>query len=119
MSRSSVELEYRSMTAVVSEFVWLKGLLINLSISYDQLALLYCDSKATIHIAASLVYHERTKHIELDCHFVREKIQDGLVKTFHVSTKHQLADLLTKPLGHQRFSNLLCKMGMSNIYAPS
>ena len=112
-------MDFRSMVAVVSEFVWLKGLLKDLSISHDQPALLYCDSKAAIHIAANPVYHERTKHIELDCHFVREKIQDGLVKTFHVSTKHQLADLLTKPLGHQQFSNLLCKMGMSNIYAPS
>ena len=107
------------MAAVVSEFVWLKGLLKDLSISHDQPALLYCDSKAAIHIAANPIYHERTKHIDLDCHFVREKIQDGLVKTFHVSIKHQLADLLTKPLGHQPFSNLLCKMGMSNIYAPS
>ena len=89
------------MTAVVSEFVWLKDLLKDLSISHDHPALLYCDSKVAIHIAANPVYHERTKHIELDCHFVREKIQDGLVKTFHVSTKHQLADLLTKPLGHQ------------------
>ena len=119
VSRSSVESEYRSIVAVVSEFVWLNGLLKDLSISHDQPALLYCDSKVAIHIAANPVYHERTKHIELDCHFVREKIQDGLVKTFHVSTKHQLADLLTKPLGHQHFSNLLCKMGMSNIYAPS
>ena len=107
------------MAAVVSEFVWLKGLLKDLSINHDHPALLYCDSKAAIHIAANPVYHERTKQIELVCHFVREKIQDGLVKTFHVSTKHQLADLLTKPLGYQQFSNLLCKMGMSNIYAPS
>ena len=100
MSRFSAELEYRSMAAVVSEFVWLKGLLKDLSISHDQPALLYCDSKVAIHIATNPAYHERTKYIELDCHFVREKIQDGLVKTFHVSTKHQLADLLTKPLGH-------------------
>ena len=107
------------MVAVVSEVVWLKGLLKDLSINHDQPALLYCDSKATIHIAANPVYHEKTKHIELDCHFVREKIRDGLVITFHVSTKHQLANLLTKPMRHQEFSNLLCKMGMSNIYAPS
>ena len=119
VSRTSAESEYRSMATIVSEFVWLKGLLKDFSISHDQLALLYCDSKAAIHITANPVYHERTKHIELDCYFVREKVQDGLVKTFHVSTKHQLENLLAKPLGHQQFSNLLCKMGMSNIYAPS
>ena len=89
------------MATIVNEFVWLKDLLKDLSISHDQLALLYYDSKDAIHIATNPVYHERTKHIELDCYFVREKVQDGLVKTFHVSTKHQLADLLTKPLGHQ------------------
>ena len=119
VSRSSAKSKYRSMVAIVSEFVWLKGLLKDLSINHDHPILLYYDSKATIHIATNPIYHERTKHIELNYHFVRQKMQDGLVKTFHVSTKHQLADLLTKPLGHQQFSNLLCKMGMSNIYAPS
>ena len=62
------------MATIVSEFVWLKDLLKDLSISHDQLALLYCDSKDAIHIATNPVYHERTNHIELDCHFVREKI---------------------------------------------
>ena len=119
MSRSSAESEYRSMAALVSEFVWLVRLLKDLSISHDQPTFLYFDSKAAIHIATNPVYHERTKHIELDCRFVREKIQDGPIKTFHVSTKHHLVDLLTKPLGHQQFNNLLCKMGMSNIYAIS
>ena len=74
MSRYFAESEYRSMATIVSEFVWLKDLLKDLSISHDQLALLYCDCKDAIHIATNPVYHERTNHIELDCHFVREKI---------------------------------------------
>ena len=106
------------MPVLVSEFVWLVGLLKDLTINLDQPALFYCDSQVAIHIAANPVYHEKTKHIELDCHFVREKIQDSIVKTFHVSTRHQLADILTKPLGHQQFNNLLSKMGINNIYAP-
>ena len=71
------------MAALVSEFMWLIGLLKDFTINHDQPALLYCDSQAAIHIAANPMNHERTKHIELDCHFVREKIQDNTVKTFH------------------------------------
>ena len=89
------------MAALMSEFVWMIALFKDLGVDRTQPVLPYCDSQAVIHIAANPDYHERTKHIELDCHFVSEKIQDKVVKTFHVSTKHRLADLLTKPLGHQ------------------
>ena len=77
------------MATLESEFVWMIGLLKDLGIEHSQLAFLYyCDSQAVIHMATNPIYHERTKHRELDCHFVREKIQDKVVKTFHVSTKY-------------------------------
>ena len=119
MSRSSTKSEYRSMAALVTEFVWMITFLRELGVDHTHPTLLYCDSQVAIHITANPDYHERTKHIKLDCHFVREKIQYKVAKTFLVPTKHQLADLLTKPLGHQPFNNLLHKMGINNIYAPS
>ena len=84
-SRSSAESEYRTMATLVNEFVWLVGLLKDLTINHDQPALLYCDSQAAIHIATIPMYHERTKHIKLECHFVREKIQDSTMFQLDIS----------------------------------
>ena len=87
------------MATVTSEVVWLITLLKTFDLNHSQPALLYCDSKAALYIAANPVYHERTKHIEIDCHFIREKIEDGVIKTFHIPTRHQIADFFTQALG--------------------
>ena len=101
VSRSSIESTYRAMATVTSEIVWLIALFKTFGVHHTQPAYLYCDSKATLYIAANPVYHERTKHVEVDCHFIREKIQDGVIKTFHIPTRHQIADFFTKALGQK------------------
>ena len=86
------------MRRVCAELVWLSRLLHDFGMDDITPIPLKCDNQAAIHIARNPVFHERTKHIELDCHFVREKLQNGLISVSHVPTQHQLADSLTKPL---------------------
>nr|ABO72547.1 Integrase, catalytic region; Zinc finger, CCHC-type; Retrotransposon gag protein, putative [Medicago truncatula] len=103
ISRSSIEAEYRSLATLSSELQWLKYLLSDLGIYHPQPITIYCDSQAAIHIAENPVFHERTKHIEIDCHFVREKIKSSLITASYIRSSDQLADIFTKPLGDDAY----------------
>ncbi|XP_039015379.1 uncharacterized protein LOC120145673 [Hibiscus syriacus] len=116
VARSSAEAEYRAMSVVTSEMEWLQSLLAEFRIKGLKPVKLYCDNRAALQIAANPVYHERKKHIEIDCHFVREKIQEGMIQTKHVSTHEQLTDIMTKALGSQRHSYMLSKLGVENVF---
>jgi len=80
---------------------------------------LYSNKKAVIHIAKNAMFHERTKHIEIDYHIVRKKLEKKIVVAKHVSSRHQLTDLLTKPLGGTQVDFICDKLGMYDIYAPA
>nr|GEU53945.1 copia protein [Tanacetum cinerariifolium] len=84
VSQSSAEAEYRSMATITCELKWLKALLLSLRFSHSCPIKLYCDSQAAFHIAANLVFHERTKHIEVDCHFIRDEILRGIIQPAYV-----------------------------------
>ena len=73
-ARSSVEAEYQATALVTCEFIWLRHLLHEIRFGKNEQMKLICDKQAALHIASNLVFHERTKHIEVDCHFIREKI---------------------------------------------
>lgn len=118
VSRSSAEAEYRSMALTLCEVKWIMELMRSLGIRQQAPTSLYCDNQAAVHIAANHVFHERTKHIEVDCHFIRDAILAGLIVTRYVKTTEQLADILTKPLGRTQYHYLLGKMGVRNLYAP-
>ncbi|GMI71647.1 hypothetical protein HRI_000834000 [Hibiscus trionum] len=106
------------MAFTSAEIVWLKGLLEELDADIELPAIVFSDSKAALQIAANPVFHERTKQIKIDCHFIREKIQAGLIKTEYVQSSEQLADVLTKALEIQQHNNLICKLGLKNIFQP-
>jgi len=114
VSLSSAEVEYRSMRRLVAELAWLSRLLYELTVDTVTPIPLKCDNQAAIYIAKNPVFHEHTKHIELDCHFVKTKLLEGLVSLSHVSTELQLADIMTKPLTGLRHHSILGKLGVSS-----
>ena len=110
----SAEAEYRSMHTVTVELSWLTRLLSELQVPSLLPIPLKCDSLAAIYITKNPIFHEWTKHIELDCHFVREKLHEGLIFLSHTKTSAQLADLFTKSLPSLQHTHLLCKLGVSS-----
>jgi hypothetical protein len=119
IARSSSEAKYRSLASAVCELQWLLYLLNDLNVTCSRPPVLYCDSQSAIHIASNPVFHERTKHLEIDCHLIREKLQKGVLKLLPISTNEQLGDFLTKALSFPKFGYFIYKLNMINIYSDS
>ncbi|KAD0786919.1 hypothetical protein E3N88_43719 [Mikania micrantha] len=119
VSRSSAEAEYRAMAATVSEILWFRWLLTELDAPQENSTTLFCDNEAARHIANNPVFHERTKHVEMDCHFVREQVESKEILPACIKSQLQVADLLTKPLGGPQLQSLTVKLGITNLHAPT
>ena len=117
VAKSSVESEFRVIAQGLCELLWLIIILDDLRIKWDDPMKLYRDNKSTISIAHSPIQHNMTKHIEIDRHFIKEKLEEGVVCMSYVSSEHQLVDSLTKGLNSSMFHDLLFKLGMKNIYS--
>jgi hypothetical protein len=78
------------MASTVSELTWIKQVLTNLNIKVEEPMKIFCDNQSARHIASNLIFHKRTKHIEVDCHFIREKVQSKEIETPFVKSEDQL-----------------------------
>jgi hypothetical protein len=119
VAKSTAEVELRSMAHGVCEVLWLIILLMELGLFQYKPLLLYCDNKAALDIAHNPVQHGRMKHIEIDRHFIKEKLEHGTICMPYVSSSDQLADILTKGLPEKVFSSFCSKMGMYDPFTPS
>jgi hypothetical protein len=81
--------------------------------------MLYCDNKAAINIVNNPVQHDKIKHVEIDRHFIKDKLDEGIVCMSFVGTNEQIVDVFMKGLNITYFSNIIDKMSMINIYASS
>jgi ATP sulfurylase len=104
------------MAKGICKLLWLQVLLVELELHLHGPLMLYCDNKATIYIANNLVQHDRTKHIKIDHHFIKEKLDKGIVCLPYVTSASQVADILTKGLPERVFSVFCSKMGLFDVF---
>ena len=119
VARSSAEAEYRSMASTAAELTWLTKLLRDIGVSFSKPPILHCDNLSALYMTTNPVFHNRTKHIELDYHFVREKVALGNLVTCFVDSASQLADIFTKPLSRDCFKQFCVKLGLFIPHQPS
>ena len=98
MSQSSTEAEYRGVANVVAETAWIRNLLCELHIPLSTATIVYCDNVSAVYLSTNPVQHQRTKHIEIDIHIVRDYVASGQVRVLHVPSRFQYADIFTKGL---------------------
>uniref|UniRef100_A0A2N9J4W0 Reverse transcriptase Ty1/copia-type domain-containing protein n=1 Tax=Fagus sylvatica TaxID=28930 RepID=A0A2N9J4W0_FAGSY len=116
VARSSTEAEYRALADTTAELLWLRWLLQDLGIDCSTAVPIHCDNRSAIQIAHNDVFHERTKHIEIDCHFVRHHLLQGTLQLRSVSSQDQLADIFTKPMPPGRFRDLISKLKLVSVH---
>ncbi|GKD29678.1 ribonuclease H-like domain-containing protein [Tanacetum coccineum] len=119
LSRSSVEAEYRGVTNAVAETCWLRNLLRELHTLLSFSTLVYCDNVSAVYLSCNLVQYQRTKHIEIDIHFVRDLVVAGQVRVLHVPSRYQFADIFTKGLPSALFEEFRSSLSVRCPPAPT
>jgi hypothetical protein len=117
VARSSAEVEYRAMAHTTCELTRLKTILQEFGFLVQGPTPLYCDNQVDIHIASNPVFHERTKHIEVDCHFIRSKVESKDIIIPFIPSGSQLADIFTKALPKNTIDSICSKLEVIDIYS--
>jgi hypothetical protein len=119
VARSTAKAEYRAMTLTLSEMMWLKSMLKELRLLRNETILIDCDNKVAINIANNPVQFDRTKHVEINRFFIKEKIDSRVLKLEYIKSCNQLVVCFTKVPGPRENDSICNKMGMTNIFGPS
>ncbi|KAK4270798.1 hypothetical protein QN277_019568 [Acacia crassicarpa] len=119
VSRSSAESEYRALSLGVCEGMWVMRLLKEIKAEQEGPIKVWCDNMSTIRIANNPIHRDRMKHVEIDRHFIREKLEAKVMDLSYIPSEKQAADIMTKSLTQGKFEGLRSKLGMINIYSPA
>lgn len=114
ISLSSLKAEYMALTQAMKEAIWLKNYLINIGARIDSPLILHGDNQGSLTLAKNPVYHARTKHIDIQHHFVCEKVTNGTIALKYIPTKEMVANAMTKSLPHNDHNKFALLMGLSN-----
>lgn len=117
VSRSSAEAEYKGVANAVAETCWIRNLLLEMDCPLQRATIVYCDNISAVYLSSIPVQHQRTKHIKIDIHFIREKVQMGQIRVLHVPSSLQHADIFTKGLPSSLFINFRISLGVIEPHA--
>jgi histone deacetylase 1/2 len=115
VSRSSTESEYKALANATAELIWVQSVLQELGVKQDRSPVLCCDNLGATYLSSNPVFHARTKHIEVDFHFVRERVAQKKLHIQFISSKDQVADIFTKPLPLPAFQSCRRNLNLSEV----
>ena len=119
MALSTTEAEYVTACSASCEAVWLRKLLSDIFDQQLDATCIHCDNQSCVKLSENPVFHDRSKHIEIKYHYIRDMVQRGAVKLLYVATEEQIADVLTKPLARMKFEYFRERLGVLQIEASS
>ncbi|GJV71462.1 retrotransposon protein, putative, ty1-copia subclass [Tanacetum coccineum] len=108
---SSTEAEYIALSGCCAQVLWMRSQLTDYGFGFNKIPM-YCDNKSAIALCCNNVQHSRSKHIDIRFHFIKEHLENGVIKLYFINTEYQLADIFTKALGRERIGFLINKLGM-------